>query len=204
MYIHLVQQYDEIELDSLRPSATVGSTMASLQLNSGNEDREKHAFRAALFQRSGSGIRASGSSLHAEQRESEDSELERELGLEQELELEQATLRVIGSEMDCEMREERHILGRHVGGLEEPGFRPVGGLEKQWLARQAHAQFQEQCGRGRGRGTRDRGDSLDWMRGGLRIHLPVKVRLMWGLWCVPLTIAPLSLYRVYVIWAVEI
>lgn len=152
------------------------------------EERKECAFRTTLFQH-GSGLSGTGASslLHSsgdEQRAKSNvhnfdleryfqvghDKLEQEQVSDhgQELKWRQATKQT-GSDVDSEVGEERC-----EGWQEGPVFRPVGGLQRHWLARQAQTHFQSGFWKGKERGSWEKRDSSE--HGGLRIHHPVEVK----------------------------
>lgn len=154
------------------------------------EERKERPFRTTLFQH-GSGLSGTGSSLllHSsgdEQRAKSNVhnfELERyfrvghEFEFGNKLEQEQVSdhgqelkwTEQTGSDVDSEVGGERC-----EGWQEGLGFRPVGGLQRHWLVRQAQNHFQSGVRKGKERGSREKRDSSG--QGGLRIHHPVEVK----------------------------
>ena len=135
-----------------------------------DEGSEEQAFRTALFQRGSSSLRAPDAVFfHLP------GELEQQQQQQQQLELEHGG----GAEYDEEEEEEGGGGGGgREGGQEGLGFRPMGGLEEGWLARQTRAHFQRQFGSGwrrRGRGTGGHPSRLFGPRRGLSIHSLVEV-----------------------------
>lgn len=155
-------------------------------------ERNDHGFRSPLFHQGSSTMVSSLlQSSDSRQRAVHDLELGRDMQLGQEFELgggleqlkddhqrlesvwEQATEHR-GSDSDCEVGEE--IC---AGRQEELGFKPVGGLQRHWLARQAHAHFQRGAWREREREAGAERDGLgSLVQGGLWIQHPVEVKLL--------------------------